>query len=319
MADADFLNESQISSFMNVLVTGGAGFIGSHLCDALLADGNKVYVLDNLSTGSLTNLPKGVTLFEHSLGDDLTPLFSKVKFDAVFHLAAQTEVTKSIADPKFDAQINIMGTLNLLEHMRAAGVKRIIFSSTGGAIYGETDRIPTPETSPAIPESPYGIAKLTLDNYLQFYQNVHGFSTCSLRYSNVYGPRQLPKGEAGVVAIFIQSLLQGKQCTIRGDGKQTRDLVYVHDVVNANLVALHKKLEGIFNVGTGKQTTVNELHEKITKLMGFPWKAVHTPAVKGELMHSALLTDKIKPFWRAQTELDAGLRETIDWFKSHNK
>ena len=306
-----------LSLLMNILVTGGAGFIGSHVCDALLAEGHSVFVLDNLSTGSLENLPKGVVLFERSLTEDLVPVFEKAKPQAVFHLAAQIDVRKSLEQPKWDAEQNIIGSLNLFETMKQYGVKRIIFSSTGGALYGETSRIPTPETSPTKPESPYGIAKLAIENYLSVYSLLHGFSVTVLRYGNVYGPRQALKGEAGVVALFTKKLLKQEQCTINGDGKQTRDYVYVKDVVEANITAFREKLEGTYNIGTGVETSVNDIYAKLAKLVDYPWKAVHAPAIKGELQRSCLQADKISEYWKPKHSLDIGMAETVVWFKQH--
>ncbi len=304
---------------MRILVTGGAGFIGSHLTDSLIADGHSVTVLDNLSSGSLENLPKGVTLFERSIVDDLTPVFEKAKPEAVFHLAAQIDVRKSVENPLWDAQQNIIGALNLLDACNRYGCKRIIFSSTGGALYGETEQLPTPETHPTFPESPYGIAKRTVEYYLQFYARVHKFSVCVLRYGNVYGPRQALKGEAGVVAVFTKKILKGEQCTIFGDGKQTRDYVFVRDVVDANLVALHKKLVGTYNVGTSTETSVNELYTQLSKLLNYPWKAQHAAAVPGELQRSCLRTEPLSVYWHPRYALDRGLAETVDWFKAHDK
>jgi UDP-glucose 4-epimerase len=201
--------------------------------------------------------------------------------------------------------------------MREYGVKRIIFSSTGGALYGEADRIPTPEVYPTNPESPYGIAKRSIEHYLHFYHLNHGFVVTVLRYGNVYGPRQALKGEAGVVAVFIKKLLAGEQCSINGDGKQTRDFVNVRDVVRANIVAMHKEVEGTFNVGTGKETSINEVYDKVSKLLGFPWKAQHNPAIKGELKRSCLHIDAYKQYWRPTVSVDEGLRETVEWFRDY--
>lgn len=302
---------------MKILVTGGAGFIGSHLCDALLADGHTVTVLDDLSSGSIENLPKGIAFAQKSLNDDLSSVFEKAKPEAIFHLAAQIDVRKSVENPSWDADINIKGALNLLDTARRYGCKRIIFSSTGGALYGETDRIPTPESHATKPESPYGIAKLAVEGYLRFYALVHGFSVCVLRYGNVYGPRQALKGEAGVVAIFTKAILKEEQPIIFGTGKQTRDYVFVHDVVMANMVALHKKLEGTFNVGTGRETSVNEVYAAIAKALDFPWKAKYAGAVKGELQRSCLSTDALKPYWKPTYTIERGIPETVQWFKEY--
>ncbi len=302
---------------MRILVTGGAGFIGSHLCDALLADGHTVTVLDDLSSGSIENLPRGIAFAQQSLLDDLTMVFQKAKPEVIFHLAAQIDVRKSVEDPSWDADINIKGSLNLLNAAKRFGCKRIIFSSTGGALYGETDRLPTPESHATKPESPYGVAKLAVEGYLRFFSIAHGFSVCVLRYGNVYGPRQALKGEAGVVAVFTKSLLKEQQPTIFGNGKQTRDYVYVKDVVLANVVALHKKLEGTFNVGTGKETSVNDVYAQIAKALEFPWKANYGPAVKGELQRSCLSIDALKPYWKPSYGIERGIPETVAWFKEY--
>jgi UDP-glucose 4-epimerase len=303
---------------MNILVTGGAGFIGSHLVDLLVADGHTVFVLDTVESGSIENLPKGVTLFQRSITEDLDPVFEKAKPQVVFHLAAQIDVRKSIERPKEDAHLNIIGSLNLLEACRKHNCKRIIFSSTGGALYGETEQIPTPETHETKPESPYGIAKLAVEHYLHVYAHVYGFSVCILRYANVYGPRQSLKGEAGVVAVFTKRLLKKEKCIIFGDGNQTRDYVYVRDVVDANLIALHKQLQGTFNVGTGVETSVNDLYTKISKHTDFPWKAQHGAAIAGEIKRSCLANHKISPYWKPKYDVDRGLAETIEWFKEHS-
>jgi UDP-glucose 4-epimerase len=301
---------------MRILVTGGAGFLGSHLVDALVADGHQVFVLDDLSNGSLTFLPKGITLFERSIAEDLTPVFTKAQPEVVFHLAAQIDVRRSLENPKSDAQLNIIGTLNLLEACRQFKCKRFIFASTAG-VYGDTEQLPTPENAQCRPENPYAITKLAIENYLYVYRESYGISSCILRYSNAYGPRQAVKGEGGVVAVFIKTLLKGAQCTINGDGNQTRDLIYVKDVVEANLVALHKKLEGTYNVATQTQTTVNALHALLAKQLDFPWKAQHGLPIKGEIYHSSLQIDKISPYWKPKYTLERGLAETVEWFRAH--
>jgi UDP-glucose 4-epimerase len=300
---------------MRILVTGGAGFIGSHLADSLIADGHQVSVLDDLSNGLIEHLPKGVTLFQRSITDDLTPVFQKAQPEVVFHFAAQIDVRKSVENPRADATINILGALNVLEACRQFKCKRFIFASSA-AVYGNTTRTPTPETVLGTPDSPYGIGKLAVEHYLETYK-LHGISSCVLRFANVYGPRQASKGEGGVVAVFIKAMLAEKQCTVNGDGTQTRDFVYVKDVVEANLVALHKKLEGTYNVATQTQTTVNELHSLLAKQLDYPWKAQHALAIPGEIKHSCLQTEKITPYWKPKYSLERGLAETIEWFKHH--
>ncbi len=303
---------------MRVLVTGGAGFIGSHVCDALMHRGDVVFVLDDLSSGAIENLPKGVTLFHRSITGDLHEVFEKAQPDAVIHLAAQIDVRKSVVDPKTDADINIIGSLNLLAACHTHKVKHIVFSSTGGALYGETEMIPTPEEHPVFPQSPYGIAKRTVEFYLEFYRAVYGVQSTILRFANVYGPRQALKGEAGVVAIFSRKLLHGEQPTIYGDGKQTRDYVYVGDVVTAVIASLDHHLPGAYNVGTGVEMSVTELYRKIARLLDNPWAAKHGPAIAGEVARSALSTRKLAPYWKPQTDLDHGLAKTVAWFKEHD-
>lgn len=306
-------------SRMRILVTGGAGFIGSHLCEALAKEGHAVTVIDDLSSGSIENLPRGVALAQLSITDDLTSVFEKTKPQAIFHLAAQIDVRKSLENPALDAKVNILGSLNLLDTANRFGCKRIIFSSTGGALYGETDRRPTSETHSTRPESPYGIAKLAVEGYLRVYARLHGFSVCVLRYANVYGPRQALKSEAGVVALFIKQILAEKQCIIFGDGRQTRDYVYVADVVEANLAALGNELQGTFNIGTGVETSVNELYTLIARELDFPWKAQHGPAVKGELQNSCLQIEAISKHWRPDWRLERGIAATVAWFRERTK
>ncbi|PSQ81010.1 MAG: UDP-glucose 4-epimerase, partial [Bacteroidetes bacterium QS_1_65_9] len=220
---------------MKTLVTGGAGFIGSHVADALLADGHDVHILDDLSSGKKANLPDGATFHEAAIeSDDAAQLFEEEQFAALFHLAAQMDVRKSVEDPVFDANINVLGFLNLMEAGRRNGLEKVVFSSTGGAIYGEPEYTPQDEEHPTNPISPYGITKLVAEKYLHFYHLQHGLQYVALRYANVYGPRQDAHGDAGVVAIFSRALLSGEQPEIYGDGKQTRDYVFVEDVVRAN-------------------------------------------------------------------------------------
>jgi len=301
---------------MRVLVTGGAGFIGSHVCDALVARGDTVFVLDDLSSGAIENLPKGVTLFHRSITEPLDEVFEKAQPNAVIHLAAQIDVRKSVKDPQYDANINIIGGLNLIAACAKHDVKRIVFSSTGGALYGETDMLPTPEEHPIVPESPYGIAKRSLELYLDFYQRAYHLKPTLLRFANVYGPRQALKGEAGVVAVFTKALLRGEQPTIFGDGKQTRDYVYVGDVVTAIIAVLEHDLIDSYNVGTGIETSVNELYRKLARLLDNPWAAKHAAAVPGELQRSALDTRKLRAYWKPATTLDDGLAKTVAWFKA---
>ncbi len=301
-----------------VLVTGGAGFIGSWLVDTLVDKGLETIVIDNLSTGNKKNLNNKAKFCETDIRDEkISEIFEKEEPDYVFHLAAQMNVRESIKNPIEDADINISGTLNILNCCVKYDVKKIIFSSTGGAIYGDDCKIPTPETEKKVPMSPYGIAKLSIEKYLNFYKNVQGLDSVSLRYSNVYGPRQNSKGEAGVVAIFIKKILSGGTPIINGSGNQTRDYIYVKDVVKANILALN--LSGIFNVGTGKETSVNEIFRKIVDGMNSDVKELYGPIIKGEQMRSCLdATKLINSGWQLDYGLEKGLKETIDYFKTRD-
>lgn len=303
-----------------ILITGGAGFIGSHLVDAFIKRGYKAVVVDNLSTGRKKNLNPKAKFYKLDIQDrKLSEIFRREKPDFVSHQAAQIDVRLSVADPLFDARVNILGSLNLLECCRQYKVKKIIFASSGGAMYGDTEVIPTPEDYPAKPCSPYGIAKVTVEHYLYYYKVAFGLPYVCLRYSNVYGPRQNSKGEAGVVAIFADKMLNEIQPVINGDGKQTRDYVYVGDVVRANLLALEKKVEGEFNVATTKETSVNELFAKMVKILNRPFKETHGPAKSGEQKRSCLSYEKIKKIllWQPAVGLDEGLKLTIKWFKEN--
>ncbi len=298
---------------MKVLVTGGCGFIGSHLVDRLIEEGNDVVVIDDVSTGSKSNLNPKAVFFEADINSDLTEAFKSV--DHVFHLAAQMNVRKSIKNPMEDAKINIIGSLNVINQCAKNNVKKIIFSSTGGAIYSPKSRLPCNESSIIEPQSPYGLAKFTVENYLRIYKNVYDLDFAALRYANVYGPRQNPYGEAGVVSIFINNSIQGKPMKIFGDGKQTRDFVYVDDVVEATLSAI--KLSGIYNVSTNKETTVNHIAGTIKSLSG-GGEIKHDEEIKGELRRSCLDNSKLlKTGWKPKTGLDEGLKKTFEWFKTN--
>lgn len=303
-----------------VLVTGGAGFIGSHIVDALVALKYQVVVIDDLSYGKKSNLNKQAKFYQIKIQDKkLAEIFKANKFSYVFHLAAQKNVRVSVNDPELDADVNIIGSLNLLENCRKYQLKKVIFSSTGGAIYGDATKLPTPEGYAEWPMSPYGVAKLSIEKYLHYYNIVHKLPYVALRYSNVFGPRQDPAGEAGVVAIFISKLLQKQQPVINGLGLQTRDYVYVKDVVQANILAFNKKAQGIYNVGVAKQTNVNELYQKIAELMQSNIKAKHGKALMGEQLASCLSNQKIKKQlgFKINYNLEQGLIETINWFKKN--
>lgn len=302
-----------------ILVTGGAGFIGSHLVDALIAKGHGVVVVDDLSSGNKKNINPRAKFYKYDIRDErLARIFQKYIITHVFHTAAQINLRESIKDPLFDARINILGALNLLENCGRYGIKKFIFSSTGGAIYGDAKTVPTPETYCAQPISPYGVAKQTVENYLHYYHTVWGLDYIALRYANVYGPRQNSQSEAGVIAIFCDQLLQGKQSQINGDGKQTRDFVYVSDVVAANLLALKSKISGVYNVGTGVETNVNELYKMIAEnIVAKPGKANHAEAIKGEQRRSCLNNKKIRKDlgWQPKMSVAKGIKLTVNWFK----
>jgi UDP-glucose 4-epimerase len=304
---------------MKAVVTGGAGFIGSNLVDALLERGGEVVIVDNLSTGKRENveqaLANGALLVEADIRDReaLTDLFEEVKPDVVFHLAAQIDVRKSVADTPLDATINIVGTINVLEAALKVGA-RVVNSSTGGAIYGEGKIIPAPEDHPAEPEAPYGQSKFAAEGYLELYRRLHGLSTVSLRYGNVYGPRQDPLGEAGVIAIFCGKLIEGQKPTVFGDGLQTRDYVYVGDVVAANLRAAESQATGPFNVGTGRQTTVLDIVDALRKFADGDFEPEMAPERPGEVQHIALDYTRARDElgYEPKVDLDEGLEITLN-------
>jgi UDP-glucose 4-epimerase len=304
---------------MKILITGGAGFIASHIGDAYIGLGHDVVVLDNLSSGMEKNLNPKARLVKGDIRDaDLVKdLFAKERFDAVNHHAAQMDVRRSVDDPVFDASVNLLGALTLFEQCVKTGVKKVIFASSGGAMYGEQDFFPADETHPTRPISPYGVAKATTESYLFYYKAVHGLDSVSLRYANIYGPRQNPHGEAGVVAIFCSKLLAGQQPIINGEGKQTRDYVFVADVVRANVMALNYKGFNAFNVGTGVETDVNKLFNVINDAIGSGAKEEHGPAKMGEQMRSVLSHGKIKSTlgWQPEVTVEEGLKRTVDFFR----
>jgi UDP-glucose 4-epimerase len=303
---------------VRILVSGGAGFIGSHLVDALVGRGEQVVVLDDLSTGERENLNAGATFHEIDIREPAAgALVREWRPDVVCHHAAQMSVSRSVREPLFDAGVNLVGALNLLEAAREVGA-RFVFASTGGALYGDADVLPTPETYPAWPVSPYGVAKLSFEHYLHCYGVQHGLSYVALRYANVYGPRQNPHGEAGVVAIFCLKLFAGQPALINGDGRYTRDYVHVSDVVRANLAALDApEVTGHFNVGTGRQIDVNQLFELVREISGVPTPELHGPARAGDQRTSALDASLIgeRLGWRPRVLLEDGLEDTVAWFR----
>lgn len=302
---------------MKILISGGAGFIGSHVADALLEEGHEVHIVDNLSGGFEHNVPEEATFHKMDIRDEqIHKLWAEENFSVLYHLAAQMDVRKSVADPQYDADVNVKGFLNLMEAGRKNGLEKTIFSSTGGAIYGEPEYAPQDENHPLKPLSPYGITKRVSELYLFFYEKTHGIDWISLRYGNVYGPRQSPHGEAGVIAIFTERMLQNQQAFINGDGKQTRDYVFVKDVVQANMKALIHDKNDIFNVGTGSETNVETLFQEIQRLTETTIDQKHAEAKPGEQQRSVLSTQKIENElgWQQNYTIKEGLYETVKWF-----
>jgi UDP-glucose 4-epimerase len=300
----------------HVLVTGGAGFIGSQLVDAYVARGWRVSVVDDLSTGDERNVNPSAELHVADIRE-AGELVARLRPDVINHHAAQMDVRVSVADPVFDAETNIIGTLHLLKAASAAGVRRFIFASSGGAIYGEPVEIPQRETHPTAPLSPYGCAKLSVEHYLHVYREVHGLPSVALRYANVYGPRQSTKGEAGVIAIFTRALLEGRTPVINGDGNQTRDYVFVEDVVRANMAVTEHELTGAFNVGTGIETSVNALYDGLTRAIGAAQPVQHGPAKAGEQLRSVLDGSRLREQAKlpSPVKIDEGLERTVEWFR----
>lgn len=307
---------------MNIkcLVTGGAGFIGSHLVDKLVEQNYKVAIIDNLSTGKKENINPKADFYDINIQDPkISKIFNKIKPDIVFHYAAQIDVRKSVEDPIESAETNILGSLNILENCRNFGIKKIVFASGGGAIYGEAKIVPTPEIYPAQPVSPYGIEKLVVEHYASFYKKEYNLDYLILRFSNVYGPRQNSKGEAGVIAVFCDKMLNEEQLVINGDGKQTRDFVFVKDVIRANILGIEKKESRIFNIGTGIETDINTLFKKLKKIFNLKIQEIHGPGKSGEQKRSCLDFGKAKSEidWQPEYNLIKGIEETQEWFRKH--
>jgi UDP-glucose 4-epimerase len=305
---------------MKILITGGAGFIGSNVADMLAAKEHDIVIADNLSTGFEHNVNKKAKFIKVDITDfeEIEKIFNYEKPEIIYHFAAQIDVRKSVSDPIFDARTNIMATLNLIKLSNDFKVEKFIFSSTGGAIYGDTDDRPTKENHSEWPLSPYGIAKLATDKFLNYYHEVFGLKYVSLRYGNVYGPRQNPHGEAGVVAIFLNKMLNNEQPVINGDGNQTRDYIYVEDVAKANILALENiDKVGIYNVGTSIEISVNGLFDEINKNFGEKFKEIHGPAKLGEQKTSCLNYEKIKKDMSFEPEINfgEGIKKTYEWFK----
>lgn len=303
---------------MKILITGGAGFIGSHIADRYIELGHEVVIVDNLITGQRENIPAKATFYEMDICDSgLSAVFEKEKPQLVSHQAAQMDVRKSVDDPIYDATVNVLGGLNVMQNCVKHAVQKVVFASTGGAIYGEQDYFPADENHPLRPLSPYGVTKLTTEKYLYFYQQTYGLRYTILRYANVYGPKQNPHGEAGVVAIFSTKMLKGEQPVINGDGRQTRDYVYVGDVVRANEIALSGADNRIYNIGTGIETDVNVLFHKIREALGLDIAEVHGPAKPGEQLRSVLDTSLIRKEqgWKPAVTLEEGLKMTVEFFR----
>jgi len=307
---------------VKILVTGGAGFIGSNVADRFIQEGHQVTIVDNLSTGLEANVNKKAKFFKVDIRSVvIDKIFQKTKPDVLCHHAAQIDVRKSTADPIFDAEVNIVGSLNLLNACVKHRVKKVIFASTGGAIYGDQDYFPADENHPANPLSPYGAAKLSIENYLHFYRETYGIEFISLRYANVYGPRQNPFGEAGVVAIFAERFLAEKETIINGDGTQTRDFVFVDDVVESNLLVLKYPKSDIFNIGTGKETDINCIFRLLKEFAGSKQKEMHGPPKPGEQQRSVLDCSKAEKLlkWNPRYSLQEGIAKTVEFFQQVKK
>jgi UDP-glucose 4-epimerase len=301
---------------VKIVVTGGAGFIASHVVDAYLDGGHEVHIIDDFSTGQNVNVNSQATLHQVDIAEkEAARLIEQIKPDVLSHHAAQMDVRHSVADPTFDARVNILGFINLLEAGKNSGVKKVIFASSGGAVYGEQKVFPAPESHDTEPASPYGVSKRAGELYLSYYHQAFGLPYIALRYANVYGPRQSAKGEAGVVAIFLSALLAGKTPVINGDGRQTRDYVYVGDVVAANVAALQSSFIGPINIGTGVETDVVTIYQHLRQAVGSPIEAQHGPPKAGEQRRSCLDAGCAAQIlgWRPQMTLKDGLWHTVDY------
>ena len=306
----------------SAMVTGGAGFIGSHLVDRLVDENYRVIIVDDLSSGKLKNLNHRATFHHLSITQpSLLEVLNREKPDLVFHLAAQSSVPRSVKDPILDNEVNVLGTLRLLEAARRAGVEKVIYSSTGGALYGEPEQVPCPDDAPVAPISPYGMSKFMAEQYLEFYSRQYRLNFTTLRYGNVYGPRQDPYGEAGVIAIFISAMLSGQRPRIFGDGNQRRDFVCVDDIVDANMAAIFRGHRRAMNVATGQLTSVNELYEILKDITGFRWEAEHGPARAGDVyrisLDCSLAQNELG--WTPKTDLAEGLAQTVQFMKENSE
>ena len=302
------------------LVTGGAGFIGSHMVDRLLNEGFRVVIVDDLSSGKLKNVNHHATFHHMSITQpSLLDVFNREKPDLVFHMAAQSSVSRSTKEPMLDAEVNVLGTLRLLDAARRSGVEKIIYSCTGGALYGEPVSVPSPDDTPVVPISPYGMSKFIAEQYMEFYRRQYLVDFTSLRYGNVYGPRQAPDGEAGVIAIFIAAMLNGKRPVIFGDGNQERDFVAVDDVIEANMAAIDRGSGKAMNIATGELTSVNRIFELLKEITGFRWDAEHAPARAGDVYRISLDCSLAarELGWTPQTDLADGLARTVEHLKGN--
>lgn len=304
---------------MRIVVTGGAGFIGSHVAEHLFERGHEVVVVDDLSSGKPENVPECARFYDLDVRSGCAEVFEEFRPEALCHQAAQIDVRRSVREPDFDADVNVIGTLRLLQSCARYGVGRVVFASTGGAIYGEQRRFPATEDHPQYPISPYGVSKLAGERYLHYFRVQYGLTYAALRYSNVYGPRQDPHGEAGVVAVFSGNLAAGRVSTINGNGEQTRDYVYVEDVARANVLALENGVpSGSYNIGTGTETSVNRLYELLQEVSGGDIPPKHGPTKPGEQPRSVVDPTRAGHFlgWRPKTKLGAGLEQTLDFFRT---
>jgi UDP-glucose 4-epimerase len=306
---------------MRVLITGGAGFIGSHIADAYVAAGHDVLVVDDLSSGHAENVPAAARLEEIDIREPaVASVVQRFRPDVINHHAAQMNVRVSVDDPCLDAEINVLAMVRILQAGKDCGVSKFIFASSGGTVYGDPDRIPTDESQATHPICPYGVSKLAGEHYLHYFRATFGIPYVAFRYANIFGPRQDPHGEAGVIAIFCKRLLRGEDVTIFGDGLQTRDYVFVGDVVRANVRGLETDYVGAVNIGTGVETDVVTLYERVAAQVERPGKAVHADAKEGEVRRSCLDASRAREVlgWRPESDLDAGLAATVDFFRSRS-
>jgi len=307
---------------VNILVTGGAGFIASHLCDRLLALGHQVAIVDNLTTGKRENLPEDARFHEVDIRDDgLQRIFRLERPEVVFHHAAHIDVTRSVREPDYDASVNILGSLNIMECCRSNGVRKVVYAGTGGALYGEPRYLPVDESHPVDPISPYGVSKHTVEHYLFAYRANHGMEYTVLRYPNVYGPRQDPHGEAGVVAIFSLQLLSGRQPVIFGDGTKTRDYCNVIDIVEANVIALNTPLCGVYNLGRGIEVSDLEIFEAVREAVVSETRPAFAAVRPGEIGHIALDASKARRElgWRWKVDLKEGVAEAVEFYRAQTE